>query len=399
MARRYSLVSYLSVLSLGYLSTGLLIPAMGLLLDSKGYSLFYLGVAMFCYSGTVLVFEVPSGLFCDAKGRRNSYVFGLFFLLIGTLCLFSQSLAIVLLGFSLSGLGRAFGSGSLDALFIEHHLSANRKLEDVMVALDIASSLFLALGSFLGGFLLARGKTGVHLCDLLLSVRFVLIALHICLVFLLISNDTMPRQKRIGLHQQATLLLGQIKENPFLAYFVLYTGIEGMLLASMESYWQPFLKGLLADQDQIWLLGFIGGMVFLVSIVGSLMGKVLLKGIKASFLFLLFLLLAFVGEFFLALAHSPLLFCILYAGIYLLLGIVSVVGGVLLNKALDSSIRSSALSLNSLFLQVGGLFATLVALPVLKSGSIVMYWILVASFGFLVTTLLGKPFSKAAPRS
>jgi len=398
MARRYSLVSYLSVLSLGYLSTGLFIPAMGLLLDSKGYSLFYLGVAMFCYSGTVLVFEVPSGLFCDARGRRNSYVAGLVFLLIGTICLFSQSLVVVLIGFSLSGLGRAFGSGSLDALFIEHHLSSNRKLENVMVALDISSSLSLALGSFLGGFLLAKGKVGVHLCDLLLRVRLVLIFLDICLVLLLIENDDSPKQERIKLLQQASLLLSQIKENRFLAYFVLYTGIQGMLLASIESYWQPFLKGLLTDQSQIWILGLIGGTVFLVSIAGSLMGKVLLKRIRASFLFLLFLLLAFVGELFLTLAHSPLSFCILYAGIYLFLGIVSVVGGVLLNKTLDSSVRSSALSLNSLFLQIGGLLATLIALPILKTGSIVMYWILIASFGFLFSILMGRPFSKTVSR-
>ena len=228
---------------------------------------------MFCYSGTVLIFEVPSGLFCDAKGRRNSYLVGLVFLLFGTICLLSQSLVICLIGFSLSGLGRAFGSGSLDALFIEYHLSSKRKLENVIVAMDIVSSLSLAFGSFLGGFLLTKGNTGVHLCDLLLSVRLFLIVLHICLVLLLIENDYSTKQRKRKLLQQFSLLRVQIKENKFLAYFVFYTGIEGILLASIESYWQPFFKDLLTDQSQFWLIGFIGGIVFLVSIVGSLFGK------------------------------------------------------------------------------------------------------------------------------
>ena len=395
MGKKYSLLSYLFVISFGYLSTGLAIPVLGILLDTKGYSLFYLGWAIFCYSGTVLIFEVPSGLFCDTKGRRNSYIAGLIFLLIGNFCILSQSLLIILIGFSFLGLGKAFGSGSLDALLIERHLASKQKLESAMVAKEISTSISLALGSFLGGFLLVKGKQGIHLCDLVISVRLILIIIHIFLVFLLIANDDAIKQKKVKLRKQTSLLFKKIKETPFIFYFVLFTGVEGILLVSIESYWQPFLKELLKNNNQLWLLGFVGGTVFLISILGSIIGKLLLKKANPSTLFILFLMLTFIGEIFLAFVSSPLFFCIVYSGIYLSLGIVSIVGEVVLNKTLDSSIRSSALSLNSLLLQVGGLLGTAIALPVLKLGSISIYWIIIASLGLIILSLLGKPFSKA----
>ncbi|MBI9094379.1 MAG: MFS transporter [Sphaerochaeta sp.] len=118
-----------------------------------------------------MVFEVPSGIFCDAQGRRKGYLVGMLFTLIGTLFLFSRILPLLFVGFAFNGIGRAFSSGSLDALLIDSHLKDNRPLDDVMVAMEITSSLALAFGSLCGGFLLALGKGGVSLTDYLLLVR------------------------------------------------------------------------------------------------------------------------------------------------------------------------------------------------------------------------------------
>lgn len=399
MGRHATIGPYLTVLSLGSIATGLLIPAMGLLVVSKGYSLFYLGIAMFCYSGTVLLFEVPSGIFCDAKGRRDSYLAGQAFSLLGSLCIFFPSVGFLLLGFSLTGLGRAFGSGSLDALIIETQLGNGRKLENAMVAMDICTSVSLAIGSFVGGYLLSKGKEGAHLCDLVLIARMILLFFNCILVGLLIKRDRNPKLPRVALKKQASLLFSQVKGSPFLVYFITYTGMQGLLLSSLESYWQPFLKGLLAGSGQLWVLGLVGGMVFAVSVAGALSGKVLLKKRQAKNLFLLALFVTFSMEMVLAASREVLAFCLAYALIYFLLGIVSVVGGVLFNLALDSSVRSSALSLNSMLLQIGGLISAMIALPVLKWGSISLYWVFVSGFGCLSVLFLAKPFSNVAPRS
>ncbi|AEV29703.1 Major Facilitator Superfamily transporter [Sphaerochaeta pleomorpha str. Grapes] len=399
MVRRNTIGPYLLVLSFGSVATGLLIPAMGLLVVSKGYSLFYLGLAMLCYSGTMLLFEVPSGIFCDAKGRRNSYQAGQVLSLLGSLCIFSPSVGFLLLGFSLTGLGRAFGSGSLDALLIEDQLGNNGKLENAMVAMDICTSVSLAVGSFIGGYLLAKGREGAHLCDLVLVVRMALLFFNCILVSFLIEKDQNPRLPRVALREQASLLFLQVKGKPFLVYFITYTGMQGLLLASLESYWQPFLKGLLASNGKLWVLGLVGGMVFVASVAGAFSAKVLLKKSRANCLFLIGLFLTFGMEMILAVSGNVVTFCIAYALIYFLLGIVSVVGGVLFNLALDSSVRSSALSLNSMLMQIGGLIAAMVALAVLKWGSISLYWVLVSGFGCLSVLFLAKPFSKVAPKS
>jgi MFS family permease len=376
-----------------------MLPAMGLLVTSKGYSLFHLGLAILIYSATVLVFEVPSGVFCDAKGRKFSYQAGLFFSLLGSSCILSQSLTLLLVGFCLTGLGRAFGSGSLDALLIEEHLRVKGELQQILVAMEICSSVSLAVGSFAGGYLLSLGREGLHLSDFLLLSRMAILFLNMVLVGFLVKKDQKPTARKVSFETQANSLVSQVKGNLFISCFLLFTAIQGVLLSSLESYWQPFMKNLLLDEGQLWLLGIIGGMVFLVSIAGSLAGNFLLKKIEARFLFLLAILLAFASVLFLAFSTGIVSFCLGYTLIYMQLGIVSVVGGGLLNLSIDSSVRSSALSLNSLFLQGGGLLASLIALPVMKLGSIKLYWILISLLGIVFVAGFAKPLLKVSPGS
>jgi MFS family permease len=374
-----------------------MIPAMGLLVTSKGFSLFHLGLAILIYSATVLVFEVPSGIFCDAKGRKFSYQAGLFFSLLGSLCILAMSLKLLLVGFCLTGLGRAFSSGSLDALIIEDHLRGKGELQQILVAMEICSSVSLAVGSFAGGYLLSLGREGLHLSDFLLFSRMVILFVDMVLVGLLVRKDQRVTERNVSLRTQALALLSQVKGTRFFSYLLFFTAIQGVLLSSLESYWQPFMKNLLSDEGQVWLLGLVGGMVFLVSITGSLLGNSLLKRIQAKYLFLIAILLAFASELFLAFSTGVFSFCLGYTLVYIHLGIVSVVGGFLLNQSIASSVRSSSLSLNSLFLQGGGLLASLIALPVLKSGSIKLYWILVSLLGLVFVAGFAKPLLKVSP--
>jgi MFS family permease len=399
MARVAAGYSHLTALFLGYFATGLMIPAMGLFVTSKGYSLFHLGLAILLYSATVLLFEVPSGIFCDAKGRKSSYQIGLGFSLLGSLCILSQSLMLLFVGFFLTGLGRAFQSGSLDALLIEEQLRVKGELQQVLVAMEICSSVALAVGSFAGGYLLSLGRKGLHLSDFLLVSRMAILFLNMILVGFLVKKDQKPVERKVSLKTQANFLVSQVKGNRFFIFFLFFTAIQGVLLSSLESYWQPFMKNLLVEEGQLWLLGIVGGMVFLVSISGSLAGNFLLKKIEARYLFLLAILLAFASELFLAFSKGVVSFCLFYALVYIQLGMVSVVGGGLLNLSIDSSIRSSSLSLNSLFLQGGGVVGALIALPVLKSGSIKLYWILVSLLGILFVAGFAKPLLKVSPGS
>ena len=324
----------------------------------------------------------------------------MFFSLVGVLLLLSSHFLLLCLGFILTGIGRAFTSGSLDALFIESHLKDERKLEDALVGMEIVSSLSLALGSFIGGFLLTLAESGPHLTDYVIYVRGILLAFAFCLTSIVIKDDTQKKTEHsIRFKGQAKLFKDSVKGNRFLQIYVLFILIQGIQLASLESYWQPYLKELLQSDSKLWILGFVGGSVFAASILGSLLGKVLLKKTTLSRLFLFGVFLAFALEGLLAFSQSPFLFILLCCLLYLVLGLVTVVGGYMVNLSVDSSVRSSVLSLNSFSLQSGGLVANLLAMLILFFGNITLFWIVTAGIGLLVVVVLAKPLSKAAPGS
>ncbi len=398
MPRSYSMRNYLMVLFVGYFSLGVSIPAMALIITSKGYSLQELGIALLCFSVSVMVLEVPSGLFCDAKGRRTGYLVGMLFTLAGTLILFSRTLVLLFVGFVCNGIGRAFSSGSLDALLIDTHMQENRPLEEVMMALDITSSLALALGSFFGGFLLALGQTGVSLTDYLLVMRVALLSLCMVLVVLLIPNDSagigMKRNTCVG---QVGQFFAAVKAHRFLQVYVLFSLLQGGMLFSLESYWQPFLQQLLRSDSHIWILGLVGGSVFAISILGSLLGKALMRLGKSSVTFLIAMFCAFTLEALFLLVRTPLQFVLVYFGIYLVLGVVSVVGGVLHNQSMPSEVRSSVLSINSFALQGGGMLSNLLAIAVLTFFPVPVFWAVIAALGCAVVLSVSKVLLQAAP--
>jgi len=390
--------NYLIILFLGYFSLGVAIPAMALIITSKGYSLKELSVAMLCFSASVMVLEVPSGIFCDAQGRRKGYLVGMATTLVGTLLLLSRNLTFLIIGFAFNGVGRAFSSGSLDTLLIDSHLKENRSLDEVMVAMEIVSSLALTCGSLFGGILLAFGKSGVHLTDSLLIVRGTLILLGMVLVWLLISNDSAGiGTKKNTFIEQVRQFLATVKDNRFLQVYVLFSLVHGGQLFSMESYWQPFLQQLLHSEAQIWMLGVVGGSVFVISILGSLVGKRLMKWGKSSIIFLVAILCAFFLEALFLFVKTPLQFVVVYFGIYLVLGVVSVLGGVLLNLSISSEVRSSVLSINSLALQGGGMLANLLAIVLLAFFPVTIFWVAIAILGFTSTLSFSRVLLKAAP--
>jgi len=398
MPRAYSMRNYLMVLFVGYFSLGVSIPAMALIITSKGYSLQDLSIAILCFSVSVMVFEVPSGIFCDAQGRRKGYLMGMLSTLVGTLLLFSRMLPLLFVGFAFNGIGRAFSSGSLDALLIDNHLKDNKGLDEVMVAMEITSSLALALGSFLGGILLALGRGGVYLTNYLLLVRGSLIILCMVMVALLIPNDSVGiGVKKNTFFGQVRQFLAAVKGNRFLQVYVLFSLLLGGQLFSLESYWQPFLQQLLRSDSQIWILGVVGGSVFALSILGSLLGKRLIRLGKPSIIFLVAILCAFSLEAMFLLVKNPWQFIVVYFGIYLVLGVVSVVGGVLLNHSMASEVRSSVLSINSFSLQGGGMLVNLFAIGFLAFFPITVFWAVIAILGCTIMLSISRVLLQAAP--
>ena len=381
--------SKLLVLSLSYLSLGLVLPAMSLIIVSKGFPLTYLGIAILCMSVSVMIFEVPSGIFCDAKGRRMSFQLGMIFTFIGTSLLFSSSFFILCVGFSLNGIGRAFGSGSLDALLIEEAQNSGGNLEDSVFALEVTSSLSLAIGALLGGYLLTQGTAGLGLTNQVLIGRLLLVGINIVLIPLVINKEIRKEGSR-KVSAQISLLFHGLTKQPRIIAYIITVVLQGIYLSSIETYWQPYLKDILQSDSQLWILGVVASSIFLMSILGSVIGKTMLRYVSARKLYIGLFLGDLLVIWFLASTSTLGMFLLLFLIIYTLLGALSIAGNTLLNQRLENSMRSSVLSLSSFSLQGGGVLSSLGSALILSYIDISGFWMVVAISGAIVLLFTSK---------
>lgn len=390
---------YMASLSASYLALGVTLPAMSLIVISKGYPLEYLAVIMVMYSVAVMVAEVPSGVFADTWGRKASFLLGLAFSLVGTICILFDSLILLGLGFLFTGLGRAFGSGSLDAKYIEDGQRNGNKLEDLVYALEINSGISLSLGALIGGWLLTLGKEGSSLTQPLLLVRMVLLVGSMLIVIFSIREEVSQDVKRISYKEQFRLFFSTLRSSPFLVLYCVSVLFQGMLLASLESYWQPYLKALLLDDSMLWVLGMTTAIIFSISILGSVFGKKLVRYKRPVGIYSLLFILVYLLQVLLSMTTSMVWFLGVFSLIYLLLGVLSVVGTYVLNKVSEDTVRTSMLSLSSFSLQAGGVLANLFATSLFLIGGIGLFWRLSAFVGIMGILFLTKPMLQRFPRS
>lgn len=342
-----------------------------------------------CMSISVMIAEVPSGIFCDAKGRRMSFHLGMMFTLVGTLLLFSSSFFMLCVGFSLNGLGRAFGSGSLDALLIEEAQEEGVTLEDAVCALEVTSSLSLAIGALIGGYLLMVGKEGSTLTHPVLIGRLILVGINIVLIPLLISKDTKKETTR-KVSAQISLLVHGLTSQPQILAYIITVVIQGVFLSSIETYWQPYVKRILLRDSQLWILGVVASSMFVMSIVGSLLGKTLLRRFSAQKLYIFLFLVDFLLLGVLSRTSTLVAFLFLFLSIYVVLGALSIAGGTLLNHRIENSVRSSVLSLSSFSLQSGGVLSSLSSVIILSYVDISGFWMVVAISGIIILLAISK---------
>ena len=358
---------------------------MSLIVVSKGFPLPYLGIAIMCMSLSTILFEVPSGIFCDAKGRQMGFEIGMIFVFIGTSLLLFTSFPLLCIGFAINGMGRAFTSGSLDALLIEEGQSTGGKIEDTVFALEVSSSLSLALGALLGGYLLSLGSSGPRLTHIVLEGRLLLVGINIILTPLLIEKEERMENPR-NFSSQVSLLFKGLRSQPNIFAYISSVVIQGVLLFSLETFWQPYIKELLASDSQLWILGVVVSSLFLMSILGSAIGKFLLRIISAKKLYILL----FIADLFLValLSRSTRLgvFLLLFLLIYVVLGALSITGGTLLNQRVENSLRSSVLSLSSFSVQAGGLLSSLSSIVILSYVDISGFW-LITAIGSIIAIL------------
>jgi MFS family permease len=382
--------------------TGVGTTVLSLMMLSKGCTIDTLGLVAAIASLSIVVFEFPSGILSDLVGQKKIYLFSLLVSIAGyAVILMTNSVLGLVAGFSLYGIGRAFSSGSVEALFINNYIrkEGKEKLHILISWMNSGEIIGLASGALLGGFMptiwadLFPGKNKYD--GNLLTQICVLLALSVFTLFGVREEKGSERGKKtLGDHVRESAKI--ILNDRSILLLVLGTMVWGFCFNAIEVFWQPKVKGILGSDSQTWIFGIINSGYFLASLAGVGIINLALRTRKISQNLILVISRIGIGMLFIVLSLQSSL--LPFAGIYLFLfmvnGMMNIPEGTILNSLLPDEKRSSLLSFSSLMLQTGGIIGSLIFSRLVKALQISGVWV-IAGIVFGISGLLylyvGKP--------
>ena len=386
------LLSHKILFFLNSFSTGILTPVLTLVLCSHGASLSTVPVFLGIFAVTVMVLEVPSGVFADLKGRKNTFLMSHIFIWLSFFTIFMGNSPLFLAVANVFlGMGRAFGSGSMEALEIDQYIEKNGKthLPEINSLLAKLDNFGLASGALLGGYLgYVDSDYSLNLISLLLA-EAVLIFMA---VFFVKEERTERKKTEQNLLTGFSGMLKSIKASRILCAVCGMAAVLGFLLAAVETYWQPSIK-LYLPENLTWLLGIVNCSAYLGGSLGNTAGMKILsktgntlsakKRLYAAFRILLCLV-----PVLMAFCRTWYIFAIVYALVYMVSGMAGLVENTLLHEAADSSFRASMMSLYSLLVRGGSIGTSLLCGVLLQSGNLNLVWIFVPLAALGATALM-----------
>ncbi|MHC1772211.1 MAG: MFS transporter [Flexilinea sp.] len=399
---------YIIIFFLNGLSIGLLLPIMSLIFTGKGGTVKELSIGFSILSLTVIILEIPSGLFADLFGRRDCFCLSLFFKSAGYFLLLSASFPVMYAGVALFGIGKAFGSGSFEALFTDRYISeyGKEKLHQAAMIQTISDSVGIAAGSLLSAFLMNQslkyfGMSEIGRISILAAIGLCLIGSVICILLIPGDNGSTdpsgPNNKSgvtvsfSALYKQFSLCIHEIRSNRNLLFLLILILFTGVFFSNTERFWQVELETLLPDKQLLWIAGVLSFCGFITCTAGSFSSsKAIDKGIGSRKIYFISRIALFAGLTAMALMQESIGYAFAYVFVYLSIGFGSLAESVLVNSNTPSKIRASMLSLYSLTIQVGSLLASLSCIPLVNWFGISGCWI-VTSVVFFCSTLIFVP--------
>ena len=224
-----------------------------------------------------VVFEVPTGVVADARGRRLSFLLGASTLLIATLLYFVMwqvhagllAWAIVSV---LLGLGFTFFSGATTAWLVDA-LSAtgfHGPLESVFARAQIVTGAAMLAGSVLGGFIAQATDLGV---PYLIRAALLGVTLLIAFRFMHDIGFTPARGASVGAEVRA-VLRGSIKNglrNPPVRWLMVAAPFTyGVGIYAFYAF-QPYLLELYGDPTAYGIAGLAAALIAGAQIAGGIL--------------------------------------------------------------------------------------------------------------------------------
>lgn len=395
--------TYYAIGALNWFATVLPMAVMVLLAQSRGLSLSEVGLYMGLYSLTIVLLELPSGAIADSVGRKRVLVAAFAMAAISRLVFLAAfDLFAFLLFAALSGVARAFGSGALEAWFIDA-LQAEDPAVDLQPALATGNVFHLgglAVGTLVGGLLprlfafLPSSPTAVLTPLSTTVVASVLVQLGVVALTAIVMREPRPTIAMAatglgGAWRRGLASVGRVLGDAFtltrdsrtLRLLLSVDLVIGVVLTASELLWQPFYAGRLgvgaADTP---VLGAVLAGCFAMGMVGNLAATPLTRLFKRRYALVAGLFQALQAASFVLLAWQTnlLLATAFFWSTYLMRSAWSSPHATLFNREVPGSRRSVMLSVQSLVNFVGSFVGSVVLGPLAQATSISLALLLCA---------------------
>jgi MFS family permease len=277
--------SYLVISGLFTLSASLIWGINTLFLLDAGLTIFEVFVANAVFTAAMALFEVPTGVVADTRGRRISFLLSEATLAVGTLAYVGVAavnggLLLFCLAGVILGLGYTFYSGAVEAWLVDalRATGYSKELDGVFARAETVASVAMIVGTVGGGLL---GQ--LHLSFPYVA-RIVLLLMAFGVGFRTMHD--------IGFTPRTLRVKGIVGEMQKVARAGITYGwrAPAVRLLVMESFvtwgffswawyaWQPYFLELYGE-DAIWLSGLIAALFALAGIAGNaLVGRLAKPG-------------------------------------------------------------------------------------------------------------------------
>ena len=277
--------SYLVISGLFTLSASLIWGINTLFLLDAGLSIFEVFVANAAFTAAMALFEIPTGVVADTRGRRASFLLSEATLALGTLAYvgvaaINGGLLLFCLAGVILGLGYTFYSGAVEAWLVDalQATGYRHELDGVFAKASIVASVAMIVGTVGGGLL---GQLDLSIPYL---VRAALIVIAFGVGFWTMHDigftpRTMRLQGIVGeMRKVARTGITYGWRKPAVRLLVVESFVTWGFFSWAWYAWQPYFLELYG-KDAIWLSGLIASLFALAGIAGNaLVGKLARPG-------------------------------------------------------------------------------------------------------------------------
>jgi MFS family permease len=267
--------NYLVIAAVYTLSASIIWGVNTLFLLNAGLDILEVFIANGAFTLGMVLFEIPTGVLADARGRRASFLLSLIVLYIGTLAYlavsaFGGDLTLFVIASIFLGLGYTFYSGAMEAWLVDalNSTGFEGQLDGVFARSSMITGVAMLVGTIGGGFIGSLDLSYPYL------IRAVLLAITFGFAFVVmrdigfkphkITLSNLP--KEMGKIASASIQFGWNQQPIKLLMLCGFVQMGFFAWAFYAS--QPYFLELLG-QNLIWVIGIITALFSLSTIIGN----------------------------------------------------------------------------------------------------------------------------------